>query len=156
MIINWCLFPAQNTNLASHTYIESFTKSILLPFIRGYPGRKAFACPSLIQIGHRWDSNLQKNKKGKRAGDDGKRKGLVPRCLQGGKTFCASFCASFIAGSRRAFLCVDCVRQLSKTRSKTEWNAQGVNVCSSKSLFTFVWFLFFVTWKLLWTRNNQC
>ena len=25
--------------------------------------------------------------------------------LQGGKTFCASFCASFIAGSRRAFLC---------------------------------------------------
>ena len=31
--------------------------------------------------------------------------------LQGGKTFCASFCASFIAGSRRAFLCVDCVRQ---------------------------------------------
>ena len=31
--------------------------------------------------------------------------------LQGGKTFCASFCASFIAGSRRDFLCVDCVRQ---------------------------------------------
>ena len=30
--------------------------------------------------------------------------------VQGGKTFCASFCASFIAGSRRAFLCVDCVR----------------------------------------------
>ena len=29
--------------------------------------------------------------------------------LQGGKTFCASFCASPIAGSRRAFLCVDCV-----------------------------------------------
>ena len=29
--------------------------------------------------------------------------------LQGGKTFCASFCASLIAGSRRAFLCVDCV-----------------------------------------------
>ena len=27
--------------------------------------------------------------------------------LQGGKTFCASFCASFIAGSRRAFLCVE-------------------------------------------------
>ena len=31
--------------------------------------------------------------------------------IQGGKTFCANFCASFIAGSRRAFLCVDCVRQ---------------------------------------------
>ena len=29
--------------------------------------------------------------------------------LQGGKTFCASCCASLIAGSRRAFLCVDCV-----------------------------------------------
>ena len=29
--------------------------------------------------------------------------------LQGGKTFCASFCASLTAGSRRAFLCVDCV-----------------------------------------------
>ena len=27
--------------------------------------------------------------------------------IQGGKTFCASFCASLIAGSRRAFLCVD-------------------------------------------------
>ncbi|CAH3147870.1 unnamed protein product [Porites lobata] len=27
--------------------------------------------------------------------------------LQGGKTFCASLCASLIAGSRRAFLCVD-------------------------------------------------
>ena len=26
--------------------------------------------------------------------------------LQGGKTFCASFCASLIAGSRRAFFCV--------------------------------------------------
>ena len=30
-------------------------------------------------------------------------------CLQGGKTFCASFYASLIAGSRRAFLCVQCV-----------------------------------------------
>ena len=29
--------------------------------------------------------------------------------IQGGKTFCASFCASLIAGSRRAFLSVDCV-----------------------------------------------
>ena len=34
----------------------------------------------------------------------------IPRhVFQGGKTFCASFCASLIAGSRRAFLCVDCV-----------------------------------------------
>ena len=37
------------------------------------------------------------------------------RQFQGGKMFCASFCACFIAGSRRAFLCVDscvdCVRQ---------------------------------------------
>ena len=29
--------------------------------------------------------------------------------IQGRKTFCASFRASLIAGSRRAFLCVDCV-----------------------------------------------
>ena len=26
--------------------------------------------------------------------------------------------------------------------TKTEWNAQGVNVCFSKSLFTFIWFCF--------------
>ena len=29
--------------------------------------------------------------------------------FHGGKTFCASICASLIAGSRRDFLCVDCV-----------------------------------------------
>ena len=29
---------------------------------------------------------------------------------QRGKTFCTSFCASLIAGSSQAFLCVDCVR----------------------------------------------
>ena len=40
--------------------------------------------------------------------------------------------------------------------TETEWNAQGVNVCFSKSVFTFVWVLFFVTWKLLWTQNNRC
>ena len=34
---------------------------------------------------------------------------LASVAFQGGKTFCASFCASLIAGSRRAFLCVDCV-----------------------------------------------
>ena len=52
----------------------------------------------------------------------------------------------------RPFVCFVTDRVL----TKTEWNAQGVNVCFSKSLYTFVWFLFFVTWKLLWTRNNQC
>ena len=55
------------------------------------------------------------------------------------------------------FDCVVCHwEQVREFLGKTEWNAQGVNVCSSKSLFTFVWFFFFVTWKLLWTRNNQC
>ena len=39
---------------------------------------------------------------------------LASSRLQGGKTFCASFCASLIAGSRRAFLCVDCVCLLLK------------------------------------------
>ena len=79
--------------------------------------------------------------------------------LHGGKTFCPIFCASFIAGSRRAFLWLCstvCLFVTDRVLTKTEWNAQGVNVCSSKSLFTFVWFLFFVTWKLPWTRNNQC
>ena len=33
---------------------------------------------------------------------------LVVLKFQGGKTLCASFCASLIAGSRLAFLCVDC------------------------------------------------
>ena len=80
--------------------------------------------------------------------------------FQGGKTFCASFCASLIAGSRRAFLCVDrvrlCLFVTERVLAETEWNARGVNVCFSKSLFTFVWFLLFVTWKLLWTQNNRC
>ena len=43
-------------------------------------------------------------KEGKEEGKEGAK----GRPFQGGKTFCASFCASFIAGSRRAFLCVDC------------------------------------------------
>ena len=79
---------------------------------------------------------------------------------QGGKMFCASFCASLIAGSRRAFLCVDrvrlCLFVTERVLAETEWNARGVNVCFSKRLFTFVWFLLFVTWKLLWTQNNRC
>ena len=70
--------------------------------------------------------------------------------VQGGKMFCTSFCASFIAGSRRAFLCV--VLTVFDSLFVCHWETE----CSSKSLFTFVWFLFFVTWKLLWTRNNQC
>ena len=37
-------------------------------------------------------------------------------------------------------------RVLTKTAA---WNVQAVNVCFSKSLFTFVWLSFFVTWKLL-------
>ena len=36
-------------------------------------------------------------------------KSLPTKAVQGGKTSCASFCVSLIAGSRRAFLCVDCV-----------------------------------------------
>ena len=58
--------------------------------------------------------------------------------------FCVSFCASLIAGSRRAFLCVDCVRLClfvtERVRTETEWNELGVNVCFSKSLFIFVCF----------------
>ena len=43
--------------------------------------------------------------------------------LQGGKTFCASFCASHTAGSRRDFLCVDCVCLLLEFWVKcTRWN----------------------------------
>ena len=52
------------------------------------------------------------------------------------------FCAFLIAGSRRAFLCVDCVRLClfvtERVLTETEWNAQGATVCFSKSLFTFV------------------
>ena len=80
--------------------------------------------------------------------------------IWGEKMFCVSFCASLIAGSRRAFLCVDCVRLClfvtERVRTEPEWNVLGVNVRFSKSLYMFVWFLFFVTWKLLWTENNQC
>ena len=48
-----------------------------------------------------------------------------------------------------------CLFVTERVLTKSEWNTQDVNVCFSRSLFTFVWFLFFVTWKLLWTRNNQ-
>ena len=53
--------------------------------------------------------------------DDGARKlttGLTNGKVQGGETFCASFCASLIAGSRQAFLCVDCVCLLLEFRVK--------------------------------------
>ena len=51
------------------------------------------------------------------------RRWIVKTCrsLQGWKTFCASFCASLIAGSRRAFLCVDCVRQFVCLSSNDYW-----------------------------------
>ena len=49
---------------------------------------------------------------------------------QGGKTFCASFCAFLIAGSRRAFLCVDDVLTVFVCCWSSEWNARGANVCS--------------------------
>ena len=41
--------------------------------------------------------------------------GMDTRGVQGGKTSCESFCASLIAGSRRAFLHVDCVCLLLET-----------------------------------------
>ena len=53
--------------------------------------------------------------------------------LRGGKTFCAIVCASFIAGSRRAFLFVDCVFFLCRSvrvLTETEWNTRGANVFS--------------------------
>ena len=78
--------------------------------------------------------------------------------VQGGKTFCASFCASLIAGSRRAFLCVDwpCRLCLFVKCTRCE-RLLLVEVCKA-FLFVFCccscWF--FVTWKLLWIQNNQC
>ena len=81
-----------------------------------------------------------------------------PLRVQGGKTFCASFCASLIAGSRRAFLCVDwpCRLCLFVKCTRCE-RLLLVEVCKA-FLFVFCccscWF--FVTWKLLWIQNNQC
>ena len=70
-----------------------------------------------------------------------------------------TFCASLIAGSRRAFLCVACVPLClfvtERVLSETEWNAQGVTVCFSKSLFTFVWSLFITTACNFW-RQIAC
>ena len=58
--------------------------------------------------------------------------------LHAGKEFCASFCASPIAGLRRAVLCVYCVCLSLRVLTETEWNVRGANVCS----FLFVWFFF--------------
>ena len=47
--------------------------------------------------------------------------------FQGRKTFCPSFCASLIAGSRLAFLCVDrvCLSRSVRVLTETEWNTRG-------------------------------
>ena len=56
----------------------------------------------------------------------------------------------FKAGFSVCWLCSTvCLFVTERVLTKTELNVQGVNVCFSKSLFTFVWFLFFVPWKLL-------
>ena len=55
------------------------------------------------------------------------------------------------AGFSVCWLCSTvCLFVTERVLTKTaEWNVQGVKVCFSKSLFTCVWFSFFVTWKLL-------
>ena len=66
-------------------------------------------------------------------------------CFSGRKNVLRKLLRILIAGSRRAFLTVfDCVCLSLRVLTKTDWNAQGLNVFSSKSLFTLVWFLFFV------------
>ena len=59
--------------------------------------------------------------------------------LHAGKEFCASFCASPIAGLRRAVLCVYCVCLSLRVLTETEWNVRGANVCS----FLFICLFFF-------------
>ena len=77
----------------------------------------------------------------------------IPRHIfQGGKTFCASFCASLIAGSRRAFLCVDCVCLLLEFWTKC---TRCERLLPVKHFYLTVCF-FVVAWKLLWIQNNQC
>ena len=47
------------------------------------------------------------------------------------------------AGFPVCWLCSTvCLFVTERVLTKTEWNAQGVNVCYSKSRFTFVWFCF--------------
>ena len=62
--------------------------------------------------------------------------------FQGGKPFCASFCGSLIAGSRRAFLCVDWPCRLCLFLKWTRCERLLlVKVCKA---FLFVFFLLFL------------
>ena len=61
--------------------------------------------------------------------------------LQGGKTFSASFCASLIVGSRRAFLCVDCRLCLFVARVLSELHE--VRTFAPSKAFLFDMFAFF-------------
>ena len=49
--------------------------------------------------------------------------------LRGGKTFCAIVCASFIAGSRRAFLFVDCVFLCVSFCESSDWDWMKYTRC---------------------------
>ena len=49
--------------------------------------------------------------------------------LRGGKTFCAIVCASFIAGSRRAFLFVDCVFFCVSFCESSDWDWMKYTRC---------------------------
>ena len=52
------------------------------------------------------------------------------------------------AGFSVCWLCSSvCLFVTERVLTKNEWNSQGVNLCFSKSLFTLVWLLFFVTWN---------
>ena len=75
---------------------------------------------------------------------------LITFFVQGGKTFCASFCASLIAGLRRAFLCVDRVCLLLWVKCT---RCEGLLPVKH---FYLTCLLFFVAWKLLWIQNNRC
>ena len=75
---------------------------------------------------------------------------LITFFVQGRKTFCASFCASLIAGLRRAFLCVDRVCLLLWVKCT---RCEGLLPVKH---FYLTCLLFFVAWKLLWIQNNRC
>ena len=59
---------------------------------------------------------------------------------------------TLIAGSRRAFLCVDCVCLLLEFWMKCTRCERLLPV----KHFYLKCLLFFVAWKLLWIQNNQC
>ena len=85
--------------------------------------------------------------------------------LQGVKTLCAIFCASLIAGSRRAFLFVDCVSQeladcvclcrSVRVLTEPEWNTQGANVFSLYENLFYLFFLFLVFRHLKITLDSE-